>query len=552
MRAGGVGDRVVCRVIRLFPQRQTCMARACRLLLVGSGFRFAAAWLASFALVLPTAVSAERIIDLGSLESAQGFRISGSVPLASAGHAVATVGDMNGDGLADFAIGAPLTGEDRPPGGTLFILFGRREGFPPVVALGELDGTQGFRVVGDPVPAFDQGLGWRVTAAGDVNADGLADVLVNSRVSLDAVVLFGSRAPFPPVIDAMQLDGARGFRFGGGVGAGPPFGIAGGFDLNRDGIADLAIGCSIASFSGLDRAGRLFVLFGRADGFAAQVNGMLLDGSDGFRVDGTRDVQLIGDSLANAGDTDADGFDDLLFTGSAPVGALLPAGFVIHARSTGFPAVTTAQDIADGRRGFAFVVAQSPSLSTAAGLGDINGDGFDDVAIARSGDLPNPIDFGSRGSTYVAFGAAVPRPAQVSAPDFDGRNGLRIDGSHPSGYSGLSIAGVGDFNADGIDDFAIGASVADVVSASSGLAWLLYGRAGAWPARLDLTHVPEAEGLVIADLQVRRAVGAAIAGAGDVNRDGGQDLLVGTPGGERGGAHVLYGVSQVLFADSFD
>jgi hypothetical protein len=295
------------------------------------------------------------------------------------------------------------------------------------------------------------------------------------------------------------------------------------------------------------------VLFGRRQPFPALVEGMALQPAQGFRIEGTRPGQRVGSALASVGDVDSDGFRDLAVT-ATPIEATDTSELhVIHSRSTPFPGVLDVEAL-DGNDGYTWAFRTRPpgSEQLIADLGDINADGLADMALARSGDLPSSSAFGARGSIYVLLGSRAPRSARQWLDDLDGRNGFRVDGSHPTGHAGRSIAGVGDFNGDGIDDFATSAEIAANSNFSGGVAWVLYGRSTGWPARWDLTQVPETEGVAIADLVRRTETGRGIAAAGDVNGDGGDDLLIGSPILPSGWAHVVHGVEPVLFGDGFE
>ena len=496
--------------------------------------------------MLSSVAIAQHVIDLGALTPAQGVRIDGVQALSGAGASVATVGDLNGDGLEDLAIGAPWTRAGLPPGGTLFVLFGRAGGFPPVVPLADLDGSQGFRVVSSPVPPNAYfGIGIVVAAAGDLNADGVDDLLVNSPGMVDAVVIFGGRNPFPAAININELDGRRGFRFAAGPQANALSGIAGGFDLNRDGIDDVAMAYPLASVDGVSDRGRVFVLFGRQSRFPGIVDGSSLSGADGFRIDGTATIGDLGAWMSNPGDVDDDGHDDLMLTSG---GSDL---YILHARSSPFPAaISAAEIVAYG----GFSLGPLPAgIPAPTGLGDVNGDGIDDFAlgltVSPGEGVPNPNAFGL---TYVVFGTAAPRPPRIDPAGFDGRNGVRIDGWHPHAQFGRRVSGLGDFNGDGIGDLVIGATNPpfELGPGLRGAVCVLYGRAGTWPARVELTTLPPSQGLLVVPGSAPGGIGFSVASAGDINQDGLQDVLIGSPGAAR--AYVVHGTALVAFADGFE
>ena len=111
---------------------------------------------------------------LSSLNGNTGFKLAGVSAGDNTGASVAAAGDVNGDGFADFIIGAPGSNGNA---GTSYIVFGKANGFASSIELSSLDGTTGFRLDGVSAQEYS---GSSVASAGDVNGDGYADLIIGA------------------------------------------------------------------------------------------------------------------------------------------------------------------------------------------------------------------------------------------------------------------------------------------------------------------------------------------------------------------------------------
>jgi Ca2+-binding RTX toxin-like protein len=257
-------------------------------------------------------------LALSALDGANGFRLDGIDPGDFSGRSVASAGDFNGDGFDDIMVGAPRAKTTIGDEGVTYIVFGAAGGFAASLSLGNLDGTNGFRL--DGVDADDLSAS-SVASAGDINGDGFDDILIGAFIADpggngnagETYVVFGRPGGFGVSLDLSALDGTNGFRLDG-IDAYDFSGasVASAGDVNGDGFDDILIGAYFADPDGAIYAGETYVVFGKASGFGGSLSLSALDGDNGFRLEGIDAYDYSGRSVASAGDINGDGFDDLL------------------------------------------------------------------------------------------------------------------------------------------------------------------------------------------------------------------------------------------------
>src|SRR5215212_9471303 len=226
------------------------------------------------------------------------------------GHGAVPTGDVNGDGIGDFIIAAETAAVKAAGAGAAYVVFGRADqGTVDVKSLG----AGGFRIdgaaAGDSLTSSFAAEG--ASAAGDVNGDGLADLIVgaspadnNGTDSGSAWVVFGKASPDP--VDLAAL-GNGGFRIDGAA-AGDELGkaVAGAGDVNGDSRADVVVG---AFGTGATDKGAAYVIFGKTD--ASTVSAAAL-GNAGYAIAGPANNAGVGDSVAGGRDINGDGASDVV------------------------------------------------------------------------------------------------------------------------------------------------------------------------------------------------------------------------------------------------
>jgi hypothetical protein len=420
-------------------------------------------------------------INLSSLSGSNGFRLDGGAASDNSGHSVSNAGDVNGDGFDDLIVGAKGADPNGSYSGSSYVVFGQASGFSATMDLSSLDGSNGFRLDGEAAYDFS---GRSVSTAGDVNGDGFDDLIVGAASSY-----------------------LNGFA-----------------------------------------SGSSYVVFGQASGFSATMNLSNLNGSNGFRLDEEATYDDSGHSVSNAGDVNGDGFDDLIIGAhrADPNGSYSGSSYVVFGQASGFSATMNLSSLNDSN-GFRLdgEVAVDYSGWSVSTVGDVNGDGFDDLIVGAYGADPN----GSySGSSYVVFGKASSFSATMDLSSLDGSNGFRLDGKTAYDRSGYPVSNAGDVNGDGFDDLIVGAFTADSNGTDSGSSYVVFGKASGFSATMDLSSLDGSNGFRL-DGIAGDFSGRSVSNAGDVNGDGFDDLIVGAFSADPNGNYAA-GSSYVVFGQA--
>ena len=445
------------------------------------------------------------------LQAAAAWTAEGDQAGAWYGNSVSGAGDVNGDGLDDVLIGAPYHDNGENDEGRASLYLGTSTGLEASPAW-TAESNQGGTGTGGGA-AF----GWSVSGAGDMNGDGRGDVIVGARYwdggQTDegrAFLYYGSGQPALPGTESdwsVESDQA---------GAQHGYSVAGAGDVNNDGYDDVLVG-AFTYDGGQTDEGAAFLYLGSPTGPAATAawSGESNQANAGY-----------GRWMAGIGDVNGDGFVDVAVSAHQYDGGEVNEGraFVYFGSASGLGAAAAWTGECN--------VASASFGNSLSGAGDVNGDGFADLIVGahiyQSGQQ-------YEGAAFLYLGSASGLPPSPSWAE---------EGDQVSTYFGNSVAGAGDVNGDGFDDVLIGASSWDNGENNEGGAFLYLGSAAglasaaAWSAESN---------------QVQAGFGYRVAGAGDVNGDGYADVMVGAhqyDGGEtdEGGAFLYLGSSAGLSA----
>ncbi len=385
----------------------------------------------------------------------------------SFGYGVANLGDLDGDGVPDLAVGAPGDDDGGPARGAVWILFMNSNG--TVRAEQKISDTAGgFSGVLDN----DDQFGGSVANLGDVDTDGVPDLAVGAESDDDGgtnrgavwILFMNSNGTVRTHQKISDIEGG----FNGVLDDTDGFGqsVANLGDLDGDSVPDLAVG-AIDDDDGGPTRGAVWVLFMNSNG-TVRAEQKISDTAGGFGG-GLDDGDRFGSSIANLGDLDGDGIADLAVGayGDDDGGGDRGAVWILFMNSNG--TVRANQKISDTAGGFNGVLDDSDNFGiSVASLGDINGNAMPDLAVgAWLDDDGGP----ERGAAWILSMNAngMVRAVQKISDIAGGFAGVLNTGD----LFGASLAGLGDFDGDGVPDVAVGAVFDNDGGLDRGAVWVL-------------------------------------------------------------------------------
>lgn len=403
---------------------------------------------------------------------------------ANLGISVAMAGDVNGDGYSDMLAGAHQFDNGQSNEGVGVLILGTPNGL----------GLVTFLECNQPGAM----MGFAVAGAGDVDGDGFSDVMAGARLYGNGQIYEGAAFVFkgsangvvtanPTIIEGNQVDARLGHA------------LSSAGDVNGDGFSDVALG-AYQYDKGSNNEGVVMIHYGSA-------NGVSIAPSQTLESDQV-EAQL-GISVACAGDVNGDGYADLIAgaryydKGQNNEGA----AFIYQGSKDGLN--PTPISILESNQGDAWLG------SAVAPAGDVNGDGFSDVLVGSYA-----FDHGQKdeGSVFVWYGNGSSIKESVVT---------NLEMNQPASQFGWSVAGAGDVNGDGFGDVIVSANGFDNGQPSEGAAFIFHGSAQ------GVSPVPT----TTLESNQQHANLGMVSSAGDVNGDGFGDVVAGVPLYDNGSAN---------------
>lgn len=454
-------------------------------------------------------------------------------------------GDVNGDGLGDFLVGAPMAGnkvcpypnpddcDGLPKGeGRAYLVLGKPQSEWPASPMNLLYADAAF--LGCEVNSM---TARQLYTAGDVNGDGYDDMLISGW---KCGPLYEGKAYL--VLGKPEADWGRDYDLENGADASfmgeyewdmASYYTATAGDVNGDGLDDMLVSVTHNDEGG-ENAGQVYLILGREDADWGR-DYSLADADASFIGEAVED--RIGRAVVGIGDINSDGFGDFMIGSVSSDDGAIDAGetYLFLGRAS----ADWGMDMPISQADASFVGEGEGDESgrRMAGVGDVNGDGYDDFIIGASKNDDNGFD---SGKTYLFLG----RENIDWGEDHSlGLADAIFVGEARRDQSGRRVSGAGDPNHDGYDDFLIGAPHSSRNGELSGVAYLIYGRPEAdWGTDFSLSY---ADVTYLGKPEIGVA-GYDVAWVGDFDGDTVDDFLIAAYGGRNnesipGEAYLILG-----------
>jgi len=411
------------------------------------------------------------------LDNAATTILGGDQDSSEFGYSVSTAGDVDADGYSDVIVGARSYDNGEMDEGRAFVFLGGKLGLLTVA---------NWTAESDQIGAF---FGHSVSVAGDVNGDGYSDVIVGA-----------------PDYDNGELNEGRAYTYLGSsagvnttaawtaesdqIEASYAQSVADAGDVNDDGYGDVIVGCPDFD-NGNTNEGKAEIFYGSSTGLSTSAD---------WSVESNQGFALFGWAVNTAGDVNADGFSDVV------VGSVLydngenneGAAFAYHGSASG-PSTTADWTGDNDQSGSLFGVS-------VASAGDVNGDGYSDLVVG-SRFWSNPET--NEGAAFVYHG---------SASGLSLTEDWTVESNQANAELGVSVDGIGDANGDGYGEVVLGSPLLDLAVTNEG---------GAVAYKGSATGLGVTTAWIGRQSQAGSEYGFSVAGAGDVNGDGFADVIVG-------------------------
>ena len=381
------------------------------------------------------------------------------------GHGIESIGDINGDGIDDLAIGSPYDDDGGKAHGAVYILFLNSDG--TVKDSQKISSTEGnFKEILDAYDAF----GRAISNIGDFDGDGVNDIVVGAYHDDDGgyntgavyILFLNSDGT---VKDSQKISSTEG-NFQGIIDSGDCWGnaITSLGDFDGDGITDIAVGAhkNYSPGTEMKRVGAVHILFLNSDG-TVKDSQEISDTAGNF--DALNENDIFGIDLSSLGDFDGDGITDIAVGahGDSENGFSRGAVYILFLNSDG--TVKSYEKINSNQNNFQSQLNDSDMFgSSVNNIGDFDGDGITDIAVGAPGDddtkellktIIEQREGSSRGAVYILFlnsDGTVKDSQKISSTEGNFRQNLES-----SDLFGFSLSDIPDIDGDGITDLVVGA-----------------------------------------------------------------------------------------------